>query len=249
MRLDIVFTLVDCAEPDTAAWYRAAARMMLDSARHAFAGHDVRYVQMTDGASEMQDVDIRFTPSQKAVPQSELAQYRGLCTAEWALQADRPAILCDVDVLWNNDDITQVMNADLKGTPPDIVLFSRQHNPFQPYNGGLIITQPGQTAFWTTYKQMMGETLPVECRKWWGDQIALTCMCGTPEPGRNGALKFGSRVAFVPIDLVAPSPKSEPTQLLETSSVHFKGWKKRRPWMSSYYELLNQSWSARAAAE
>jgi hypothetical protein len=248
VRFDLAFQLVDLPDTGNADWYQSAAAMMLETARHAFKGHDVRVVQLTDEASQVVDgVDIRFTPTPKC-ERHELMQYRGHCTAEWALYTDRPVIFCDVDVLWNNDGITQLMQP-FNGQPaPDITLFSRQGNAFQPFNGGLIITQPGQVQFWETYKGMM-KVLPNDCKGWWGDQIALGVMTGTPQAGQNGIVRFGSRIAFLPIDLIAPSPKTEPTQLLNTSACHFKGWKKRKAWVTNYYDLLQRNWSAQKAAE
>jgi hypothetical protein len=246
MRFDLAFTLVDCAEPDAVSWYQAAAAMMLESARHAFQDHDVRYVQLTDEASRVAPgVDIRF-PCAPKCDRSELAQFRGHCTAEWALTTDRPTILCDVDLLWNNDEILALFEVQGDLGSPDIAFFSRHGNGFQPFNGGLILTQPGQRRFWEAYRDMM-KTLPVDVRPWWGDQIGLVVMTGTPDKGQNGAIRFGSKVAYIPIDVVAPSPKTEPSELLKTSAVHWKGGKKRKPWMPRYFERLQRNWHAAAA--
>jgi hypothetical protein len=248
MRFDLAFQLVDFPQYAQCEWYRQAARMMLESARHAFPAHDVRFVQLTDEASQVIDgVDVRFTPAVK-VEREELMQYRGYCTAEWALMTDRPVIVCDVDILWNNDGIVQLLEP-INGQRLDINLFSRPQNAFQPFNGGLFTTQPGQTLFWETYKRMM-KTLPNDCKGWWGDQIALGVMCGAPEPEQKGAVRFGSQIGYIPIDMVAPSPKSQPTQLLDTPSVHWKGGKRKKdPWMSEYFAMLQQSWTKREAAE
>jgi hypothetical protein len=235
VKLDLVFPLIDLPDTGNADWYQAAADMMLASAKLAFKNHDVRYVQMTDEASKVVDgIDIRFTPTPKC-EREELAQYRGHCTAEWALYTDRPSILCDVDLLWNNGSITQLIEPSDK--MPDIVLFSRPNNSFQPFNGGLILTQPGQKQFWETYRGMM-RVLPNDCKGWWGDQIALGMMTGVPQPSQNAVKSFGSSVAFLPIDLVAPSPKTQPSALLNTAAVHWKGGGKRKPWMPDYFKLL-----------
>jgi hypothetical protein len=245
MRFDLAFVLIDLPETGNADWYQSAAAMMLESARHAFQGHDVRYVQMTDEASKVVDgADIKFNPTSKC-ERSELAMYRGHCTAEWALYTDRPTILCDVDMLWNNDDILALFDFEPRA---DIALFIRRENLLQPFNGGLIMTQPGQKQFWETYRDMM-KTLPMDIRSWWGDQIGLSVMTGLPNQEQNGAIRHDSKVAYIPIDLVAPSPKSEPTELLTTPAVHWKGGKKRKPWMPNYYEMLQRNWSAKAAAE
>lgn len=266
MKFDLSFQLVDLPETGNVEWYRAAASMMLASARQAFKHHDMRVIQMTDEASAVVDgIDIRFAPTPKC-ERAELMQYRGHCTAEWALQTDRPTIFCDVDLLWNNDGIMMLMEPTHRAisnaltltsfgsedaleiiSPPDITLFVRQANAFQPFNGGLIVTQPKQDLFWTTYRSMM-KVLPNDCKGWWGDQIALGVLAGLPQPGQSGAHRYGSRLAFLPIELVAPSPKSMPAVLLETSAIHLKGGK-RKPWLPDYYDILQRNWSAQQAAE
>lgn len=264
MKFDLSFQLVDLPETGNASWYSAAASMMLASARQAFKHHDMRVIQMTDEASAVVDgIDIRFAPTPKC-ERAELMQYRGHCTAEWALQTDRPTIFCDVDLLWNNDSIKILMEPvrrlarvgasgdgnflECLDPPPDITLFVRQANAFQPFNGGLIVTQPKQDLFWTTYRSMM-KVLPNDCKGWWGDQIALGVLAGLPQPGQSGAHRYGSRLAFLPIELVAPSPKTVPIPvLLETSALHFKG-AKRKPDLANYFAMLQRNWSAQQAAE
>ena len=238
MKLDLVFALIDCDTPNR-DWYRAAASMMIASARRAYRAHDTRVVQIADEASEIAaDVDVRYTAASK-VERDELMQYRGHCLAEWALQTDRPLVFCDVDLLWNTDGITGCLytpNSPIQ-SPPGIVLTQRK-NLLQPYNGGLILSQPGQKRWWETYRAMMSsDTMPVDIRGWWGDQIALAVMMGAPEDGKIAARRFGSTVACLPVDLVAPSPKSEPTQVLGTPAIHLKGGK-RKPWMAGYFERL-----------
>jgi hypothetical protein len=144
-------------------------------------------------------------------------------------------------MLWNHDEIVNGFDG------PDICLFIRRENLFQPFNGGLILTQPYQTKFWETYRDMM-KTLPMDVRPWWGDQIGLVAMTGLPDQGQDGAVRFGSKVAYIPIDLVAPSPKTEPEGLLRTSAVHWKGGKKRKPMMPRYFERLQEKWSALEAS-
>ena len=240
MKFDLAFQLVDLPETGYADWYQAAASMMLESAKYAFKGHDVRFIQLTDEASKVVDgVNIRFTPTSKC-EREELMQFRGHCTAEWSLYTDRPTVFCDVDLLWNNDGITQLFDG------PDIILFARGNNAFQPFNGGLIVTQPGQKQFWETYRSMMN-VLPNDCKGWWGDQIALGVMTGLPQPGQNGINRFGSSIAFMPIDLVAPSPKTQPSALLNTTAVHWKGGNKRKKWMPEYFALLQSYWATEEA--
>lgn len=230
MNLDIVFPLIDIDDNPSKDWYFSAATMMVASAKRAFRNHDIRLVQLTDEASRLiPGTDYRFECSPKVTWQG-LAQYRGHSAAEWALQTDRPAVICDVDLLWNNDAITLVLE---HGT--DLVL-TRRALSIQPFNGGLILTQPNQTKWWSTYKQMMKE-LPNDIKPWWGDQIGLAVMMGVPDENQNGAVKFGSRVAYLPVDLLAPSPKSQPTQISATPATHFKGGK-RKPWMADYFQML-----------
>lgn len=231
MQFDVCFSLIDVDDSPNKAWYQAAASLMAISAKRAFRNHDCRIIQLTDAESQIcPDATTRYVYSQKCPP-DELAQYRGILTAEWALQADRPAILCDVDLLWNNDGLVRCFETDPK---PDIV-FTQRPNAFQPFNGGLILTQPHQTDFWAKYRKMMDE-LPVDIRPWWGDQIALGMMMGTPESERGGR-RFGSTVAYLPHDLISPAHKSQPTSVSSAPSIHFKGGK-RKKWMADYFDML-----------
>ncbi len=247
MRFDLVFCLIDIDDNPNAEWYREAARLMIASARRAYRGHDMRVVQITDEASQAaEDIDVRFNASAK-VEREELMQYRGHCLAEWALETDRPLIFCDVDLLWNTDALTgcllpqQDPRYELTAAPPGIVLTQRK-NLLQPYNGGLILSQPKQTRFWETYRAMM-KSLPEDLRGWWGDQIALAVMMGAPEDAKPARLRFGSTIACLPVEIVAPSPKEKPTQVMENPAVHFKGGK-RKPWMADYSDMLSASDSA-----
>lgn len=236
MRFDLVFALVDIADNPNMLWYRTAAKMMIASARRAYRGHDMRIVQITDEASDaVDDIDMRFNAAAE-VTRDELMQYRGHCLAEWALETDRPLIFCDVDLLWNTDALTGC----LQQPGPDIVLTQRP-NMLQPYNGGLILTQPGQKRFWETYRGMM-KSLPEDLRGWWGDQLALAVMLGAPEDGKTARVRFGSTIACLPADLVAPSPKSMPAHVLDNPSVHWKGGK-RKPWMADYFAMLEAKWA------
>lgn len=231
MQVDLAFPLIDVPESPNLEWYRAAATMMVMSAREAFKSHDLRIIQMTDEASQAIDgVDLRFAPTAK-VERDELMQYRGQCISGWMLQTDRPTILCDVDLLWNTDGILECF------TGPDIVLSTRR-DPFQPFNGGLIVSKPGQIGFWAKYREMM-KVLPLDIRGWWGDQIALAVICGAPEADKTGGIHFGSRVAYAPQQLLAPALKQQPDKLIETPAVHFKG-AKRKPWMADYFTMLMQ---------
>jgi hypothetical protein len=252
MKLDLAFALIDIENHPNREWYRAAAGMMLESARHAFKDHDLRIVQLTDKSTPVcEGVNEAYAPAEKAEWKTFI-QYRSLLFADWALHTDRPTILCDVDLLWNNDSITDLMQDTFRdqvySTTPDITLFRREGFGVQPFNGGLILTQPGRYAFWYTFREMM-RTLPNDIKHWWGDQIALGVMLGMPEQGQNGIRKFNSVVAYLPVDLVAPAPKVKPTEPLKTSAVHFKGGGKRKPWYPDYFDMLHRSWSAQQAAE
>ena len=238
MRLDLAFTLVDIPETGNAAWYQAAAKLMIASARAAYQNHDLRIIQMTDEASQVQeDIDIRFTPASK-VERNELAQFRGHCTAEWSLQTDRPTILCDVDMLWNNDQLTDAF----KHPTADIWLFERPHMEAQAFNGGLILTQPYQYEFWTVYREMM-KTLPKDICGWWGDQIGLTAMVGTPEPDQKGCKRFGSTIGYLPAKLISPTPREAPSALIDAPVMHYKGKAKRKALMVDYFKLLQEKWA------
>lgn len=266
MRFDLVFALVDITDNPNAEWYRTAAKLMIASARRAYRAHDMRVVQITDEASAaVDDIDLRFNVAAK-VEREELMQYRGHCLAEWALETDRPVIFCDVDLLWNTDALMGCLQPQhfvpqfvfdgqrLPGgedtletrAPPGIVLTQRP-NLLQPYNGGLILTQPGQKRFWETYRGMM-KSLPEDLRGWWGDQLALAVMLGAPENGKTAQVRFGSTIACLPADLVAPSPKSMPVQVLDNPAVHWKGGK-RKPMMPDYYAMLEARWAEDDAAE
>lgn len=269
MKFDLIFCLVDIADNPNAEWYRTAARMMIASARRAYRAHDMHVVQITDEASAAaDDIDLRFNVAAK-VEREELMQYRGHCLAEWALETDRPVIFCDVDLLWNTDALTGCIapqvrfddprraiggispsvhaSAPVTSPPPGIVLTQRP-NLLQPYNGGLILTQPGQRRFWETYRGMM-KSLPEDLRGWWGDQLALAVMLGAPEDGKTARMRFGSTIACLPADLVAPSPKSMPVQLLDNPCVHWKGGSKRKLWMPDYFAMLEVKWAEEDAAE
>lgn len=250
MRFDLVFCLVDIADNPNASWYRIAAKMMIASARRAYRVHDMRVVQITDEASAAaDDIDLRFNVAAK-VERDELMQYRGHCLAEWALETDRPVIFCDVDLLWNTDALTgclQHASALDSLRIPNIVLTQRP-NMLQPYNGGLILTQPGQKRFWGIYRGMM-KSLPEDLRGWWGDQLALAVMLGAPEDGKTARVRFGSTIACLPADLVAPSPKEMPTHVLDNPCVHFKGGQKRKPWMGDYFAMLEAKWVEEDAAK
>lgn len=254
MKFDLVFCLVDIADNPNAEWYRIAAKLMITSARRAYRGHDMRVVQITDEASAAaDDIDMRFNAAAE-VTRDELMQYRGHCLAEWALETDRPLIFCDVDLLWNTDALMGCFAWQRIGdTPADLmpgpgIVLTQRPNLLQPYNGGLILTQPGQRRFWETYRGMM-KSLPEDLRGWWGDQLALAVMLGAPEDGKTARMRFGSTIACLPADLVAPSPKSMPTQLLDNPCVHWKGGSKRKLWMPDYFALLEAKWAEEDAAE
>lgn len=247
MRFDLAFPLIDCQDNPNMEWYRAAAKMMIASARFAYQNHDMRVVQITDEASEAaDDIDVRFHTSPK-VERDVLMQYRGHCTAEWALHTDRPVIFCDVDLLWNTDALTGCLQPiDDSERVPGIVLCQRP-NLLQPFNGGLIMTQPGQRKFWEMYRGMMRH-LPTDLRGWWGDQIALGVMVGAPDGESRAKVKFGSSIAYLPADIVAPSPKQFPMQVLENPAVHLKG-NDRKAWIVDYFKLLQAKWAAESASQ
>src|SRR5688500_367296 len=94
MRFDLAFVLIDLGVP----WYKTAAAEMIRSARRAYQDHDMRVVQLTDSQSpHCPDVDGVFTLDSE-VTEAQLAQAKGHLIAEYALQADRPVIFCDVDI-------------------------------------------------------------------------------------------------------------------------------------------------------
>jgi len=229
---DLCFPLLDIPDSQNLEWYRAAAKLMVTSARRAYRGHDMRIIQLTDETSQRcDDIDGEFTLGGNCTRET-LAKYRGKLTAEWCLQTDRPAILCDVDLLWNTDGLTGCFQPP----SPGIILTYRPGFPFQPFNGGMILTNPDQTEFWAKYKSLM-DNLPVDVHGWWGDQIGLAVMMGTPQHDQNGDTRFGSRVVYLPMEIVCPAPKSMPEKLWETPAIHMKG-SKRKPWLVGYFEML-----------
>ncbi len=203
MKFDLAFTLLDLGVP----WYKTAASEMIRSARRAYKDHDMRVVQLTDNRSARHpDADGGFILDTD-VKGNQLAQGKGHLMAEFALQADRPVVFCDVDLIWNNDGIVEdLVNIE------DVACLWREDMPCMPFNTGLVLTPPQQDEFWDVYRSAC-ETLPPEMCAWWGDQVAMTA----------ANLITRQHVTRMDMDVMAPAITELPDAPLDTPAVHFKG--------------------------
>lgn len=220
MKFDLAYVLVDLGEP----WYKQAASEMIRSARRAYANHDMRVVQLSDRKTPIcPDADGQFS-FDVDVTKDWLCQFKGGAIASYALQADRPVIFCDVDVIWNKDTLFE----ELDGRE-GIFLLERDDMSSMPINAGLVVTWHRERLFWSAYRAAC-ENLPAEVRGWWGDQFALT--------GTLVHLKGDAPVSLLRMDRIAPAIDALPGKPLDTPAVHFKG--ERKHLMLPYARMLDQ---------
>jgi hypothetical protein len=217
MNFDLAFVLVDLGVP----WYKTATAEMIRSARRAYKAHDMRVVQLTDNKSPVcPDVDGAFNLDTE-ITADRMAQAKGYLVAEYALQADRPVIFCDVDIIWNTDFLTDGLQ-ELE----HVGCLWRQCMPSMPFNTGIIATYP-RDPFWTTY-QAACNNLPKEMQFWWGDQVAMMA----------ADCISGGLVTRMDMNAIAPAIEALPTEPLTTPAVHFKG--ERKHLMTPYARLLDK---------
>lgn len=217
MKFDLAFVLIDLGDP----FYKQAASEMIRSARRAYKGHDMRVVQLSDTKTAPHpDADGAFVFDTE-VDKSNLCQFKGGAIASYALQAECPAVFCDVDILWNNADLLDPRRAVKR-----VGCLWRDNMPSMPFNTGLIVTQPHQNTFWELYRSAC-ENLPVEVQGWFGDQFAMTAA----ECGQSGG------VTRLPMDQIAPATDALPSEPLTTPAVHFKG--PRKAMMFQYARMLD----------
>jgi len=216
MKLTLCFVLIDLGVP----WYKTAAAEMIRSARRAYKDHDLTIVQLTDNqTAHCPDADGVFNLEIQVVTE-QLAQAKGHLMAEFALQAQEPVIFCDVDLIWNNDSL---LSAPLMAP---VGCLWRTDFQCMPFNTGIVMTQPGQEAFWKAYRRAC-KSLPDEMQMWWGDQVAMTAA--------DAVCK--GMVGRLPMKEVAPALDVLPNFPLATPAVHFKG--DRKPLMVPYARLLD----------
>lgn len=219
MKFDLCFVLVDLGVP----WYKQAASEMIRSARRAYKDHDMRVVQLSDSKTDPHpDADGVFGFKTDVVTEN-LCQFKGHAIATYALQADRPVIFCDVDLLWQNDKLIEW------GAQAGVACMFRHDMPSMPINTGVIWTQAGETPFWTIYRVAVDD-LPTEMQGWWGDQAAMTAAWLTAQEQPY--------MHRWDMSLTAPAPDTLPEKPLDTPAVHFKG--ARKSLMIPYARMLDK---------
>jgi hypothetical protein len=216
VNFDLAFVLVDLGVP----WYKTAASEMIRSAHRAFASHDMRIVHINDSATQPHpDAHGAFGGNVRCTPE-DLCRFKGYFMAEYALQADRPVIFCDVDILWQHDGALSMF---AEGKKP-VGLLERKF-PCMRYNSGVIFSRQSDP-FWIAYQAAV-DGLPKEVSGWWGDQFALVAATER-EPGE---------VERVPMRDIAPAVKEMPPAPYDAPAVHFKGEAKHL--MVQYARMLD----------
>lgn len=218
MKFDLAFVLIDLGDP----FYKQAASEMIRSARRAYKDHDMRVVQLSDRKTAPHPDANGVFGFDTEVDKSNLCQFKGGAIASYALQADRPVVFCDVDLLWQNDGLVRQFPQGAT-----IGVMEREGMACMPYNSGIITTTEPFTSFWISYRAVI-ESLPEEVCGWWGDQFALPITAADFDWTALHRFKM---------DDIAPAIDALPSEPLTTPAVHFKG--SRKSMMFPYARMLD----------
>ena len=207
---DLAFLYVDLGDD----FYKYATHMMVQSARKAMPG--VRVVHLTDNATKHYPDADRVLASDQRAEKDSICVFKGSAIAEYAAQADRPVIFCDVDLLWY-------------APPPmpktGVFLMVRDGFPCMPVNTGLMLSASDHHAkiWWKRYGEVVQDLGKHGMGGWYADQIAAA-ICAEYRGCEHNWM-----------DSVAPAPARE-DESVRTPAVHFKG--PRKEWMAGFYRRM-----------
>lgn len=209
--LDLVCFYADLGRP-----YVPLITRMTETARAVMP--DARLVLISPTpAQALQRLFDMVVEYPKAVTAADLMFERVRAQVSWAASCECPTVFVDPDLEFRRPVEFQPSY--------DIGLMWRTERPETPVNAGMVLTQPGQTAFWRKYGEIVAN-LPAKLRPWWCEQIGYALMTGVFRSAGDTVALCGSRVRLLD-GARCPTPEHE-TDL--AWAVHNKGARKGPGW-------------------
>ncbi len=208
--IDLVYLWLDFGDH----WLKTATTEMIMSAQRAMPG--INIIQISDKAARKHPLANSAMVFDKIVDQGEVAAFRGYAIAQHMLATERRAIVCDVDMIWNNDGAAKFA----QGTDIPVAC---GFDDSAMADTSLIVARPGCSKFWGPYQRMC-DALKGEPRAYGGDRFAFYAMIG--QPYRHEFRLAGASVA----------PAEQPTAPMDCWATHFAA---HRDWLVPYARMLD----------
>ena len=211
--IDLVYLWLDFND----VWLKTATTEMIRSAQRAMPG--INIIQISDQGARKHPLANSAMVFDKIVEQGEVAAFRGYAIAQHMLATERPAIICDVDLIWNNANACGVLSA-MRG---HVGLSPRSENAAMPYDTAVILAKPGHDRFWKSYQECC-DALGGEPRAYGGDQTAIASHHVLQNGGWHDA------------EELVRAPNERPTSQYSCPALHFSA---HRDWLVPYARLLD----------